>query len=72
MFTGQMSESEMKEERGAEYERLVKTGQLEGRTVQPMERPWRILGTIFGIAAFLFGILLIVLALSTELSQFIK
>jgi cytochrome b subunit of formate dehydrogenase/5-methylcytosine-specific restriction endonuclease McrA len=69
MLTGCMSESEMKEERPAEYERLVASGQLEARIVKPIALRWRIIGGVFGIGAFLLGIALIALAIRTELSQ---
>jgi len=72
MWTGQMTESEMQEERGTEYQRLVESGQLENRVVKPVQRRWRILGAVLGICAFLFGLFLIALALGTELSQFTR
>ena len=65
-----MTEAEMKEERAAEYERLVTTGHLEKRLVKSVALKWRILGTIAGVAALLFGMLLIILAIKTELGQF--
>lgn len=67
MWTGQISEEEMKEERPEEYENLVKANQLEEEIVEPMALRWRILGTILGMTAFLFGIFLIVLAIRTEI-----
>ncbi len=67
MLTGSMAESEMKEERGAEYDRLVASGELEKRVVKPMGRRWRILGRIAGILAFLTGLGLIALAMLSEL-----
>jgi cytochrome b subunit of formate dehydrogenase len=70
MLTGQMTEAEMKEERPAEYERLVTTGHLEKRLVKSVALRWRILGTIAGVAALLFGMILIILAIKTELGQF--
>jgi hypothetical protein len=72
MLTGQMPESEMIEERGDEYERLKASGKLEERIVPPVPRRWRIAGAIAGIAAFLFGMTLIALALSTELAKLWK
>jgi hypothetical protein len=70
MLTGQMTEDEMKEERPAEYERLVGSGKLAERLVDPIALKWRVLGAILGIAAFICGIVLIVLAIKTELGQF--
>jgi hypothetical protein len=71
MMTGQMPESEMIEERGAEYDRLKASGKLEERIVEPVPRGWRTAGAVLGIVAFLFGMALIVLALSTELQKII-
>lgn len=70
MFTGSMSEEEMIEERGREYERLVAEGKLEERVVPQMPLRWRIVGVVLGMSAFLMGIVLIVLAAKTEISQF--
>ncbi len=69
MLTGQMSENEMREERGAEYARLVAEGKLEERIVKPTPLHVRVLGGVAGIATFLFGIFLIALALSAEYFQ---
>jgi cytochrome b subunit of formate dehydrogenase len=67
MWTGQISEEEMKEERPAEYERLVAANELESRIEDPISLRWRIVGVVLGISAFLFGISLIILAIRTEL-----
>lgn len=67
MWSGHMPEDEMREERPEEYERLVKSGELESRIEEPMALRWRILGTVLGISAFLFGIALILLAIGTEI-----
>jgi cytochrome b subunit of formate dehydrogenase len=72
MLTGQMTETEIQEERPDEYERLVAAGELEKRIVKPATLKWRVLGTIGGIAALLFGIMLIILAIKTELSQIFR
>lgn len=69
MLTGQMPESEMIEERGLEYARLKAAGKLEERIVKAIPRRWRTAGAVLGIAAFLFGMVLIALALSTELAK---
>jgi cytochrome b subunit of formate dehydrogenase len=68
MMTGQMSETEFKEERAEQYERLAATGELDKLVVQPVAQKWRLLLTVLGIAALLFGIILIVLALKTQLT----
>lgn len=67
MWTGQISEEEMKEERPEEYEKLVKSNKLEEEIVEPMSLQWRVVGTVLGMAAFLFGIFLIILAIRTEI-----
>ncbi|MCX7015116.1 MAG: hypothetical protein NTW86_21615 [Candidatus Sumerlaeota bacterium] len=72
MFTGQMPESEMQHERPLEYERLVATGALDQAIVDPVPLRWRVVGAIGGLAALLCGITLIVLAIKTELGQFIR
>ena len=70
MLTGQMTEDEMKDERPAEYERLVAEGKLEERIVPPVPFYLRAIGAVLGMIAFLTGIILIALALKTEISQF--
>lgn len=67
MWSGQMSEAEMKEERPAEYERLVASSELDARIVPPMTIKRRIAGIVLGMAAFLFGMVLIILAIRTEI-----
>jgi cytochrome b subunit of formate dehydrogenase len=67
MWTGQMSEDELKEERPALYEQLVAANQLDAQIVPPMSMRLKALGTVLGFAAFLFGIFLIILAIRTEL-----
>lgn len=69
MLTGRMTESEMKEERPAEYQRLVESGLLEKRIVKPVPFKWRLVGAIFGIIAFLFGMFLIVMAIRSEIGH---
>ena len=70
MLTGQMTESEMMEERPAEYERMIAEGKLDQRTSDPVALGWRVLGATIGILTFLIGVSLIALALKTEISQF--
>ncbi|MBI4583287.1 MAG: hypothetical protein HY717_04615 [Planctomycetes bacterium] len=69
MLTGCMSETEMKEERPAEYERLVATGEIEKRLVRQVGLRWRVLGRIGGILAFMTGVALIALAIISEFSN---
>ena len=72
MLTGQIRESQMREERADEYRRLAESGELEGLARAPAPRLWRFLGALAGIAAFLFGMALILLALKTELGQWLR
>lgn len=67
MWTGQISEEELKEERPAEYQKLVESNTLEQEIVEPMALHWRIVGVVLGMSAFLFGIMLIILAIRTEI-----
>jgi cytochrome b subunit of formate dehydrogenase len=60
MFTGQVTEEELKEERPAEYERLLREGQLDAK-VAPPEPSWVwVGGRIVGSLAVLTGLLLLV------------
>ena len=72
MLTGYITESEMKEERPVEYERLVANGELESRIVQPMALKWRLIGAALGIMTFTIGIVLIVLIIRSELDQVLR
>ncbi len=63
MFTGQVSEDELRRERPAEYERLVREGRLETLSVPP-EPDWVSTGgRIIGTAAVATGLLLLVFIL---------
>lgn len=68
MLTGQMPESEMREERADEYVRLQQAGKLEERVVPPVSVWWRIFGRVTGVLSFLCGLTLIALALLTEVA----
>ncbi len=68
MWTGQIPEAELKEERPAQYEQLLEANQLEQEIVEPMPLRWRVLGAGLGMAAFAFGIMLIILAIRTEIT----
>ncbi len=61
MFTGRLPEGEFKEERGAEYERLVRTGQLEALRVAPAPKWYRMFAVIMGITAMAIGTTLVIL-----------
>jgi cytochrome b subunit of formate dehydrogenase len=65
MFTGRLPEDEFKEERGAEYERLVANGELDALRVDPAPRWYRIVAVMLGVLAMAIGTtiaLLIILA----------
>ena len=61
MFTGQLPEEELKHERGAEYERLVATGEIERLRVAPAPRWHRTVAVIAGLVAMAIGTTLVVL-----------
>lgn len=61
IFTGRLPEDVFKHERGAEYARLVETGQLEKLRVRPPRRWWRWLATLIGIVAMTIGLTLVAL-----------
>jgi cytochrome b subunit of formate dehydrogenase len=63
IFTGVESEEEFKEKRSQEYERLVKTGQLESRLGPAPQRWWINFARIIGFSAIFVGLLLLVLTL---------
>ena len=61
IFTGSLPEEELKEQRPAEYERLVRTGQLESlreKAPDPANRP-RIIAVALGLVSI--GLILITL-----------
>ena len=61
IFTGRISEHELKAERGIEYERLVREGRLAGKEAPPPTAESQWFGWVVGGAALLLGILAIVL-----------
>jgi len=69
IFTGRLSEAELRHERPAEYERLVRSGEIDRLTVPPpTPSTWRI-GRVVGTIALTIGlglVLLIMFALATE------
>ena len=59
IFTGRVSENELKHERPAEYERLVRTGRLQDVVdVPPSGRSWKI-GRVIGTTAVTIGLTLV-------------
>jgi hypothetical protein len=69
IFTGRLSEAELRHERPAEYERLVRSGEIDRLTVPPpTPSTWKI-GRVVGTIALTIGlglVLLIMFALATE------
>jgi hypothetical protein len=63
IFTGVESEEEFKDKRSQEYERLVKTGQLESRLGPAPQKWWINFARIIGFSAIFVGLLLLVLTL---------
>ena len=61
MFTGRLSEDEFKHERGAEYERLAASGELEKLRVAPAPKWYRPLAITAGLGAMAIGTTLVVL-----------
>jgi cytochrome b subunit of formate dehydrogenase len=63
IFTGSLPEAELKEQRPEEYERLVRTGQLESLRVPAPDRARRPMIVTIAVVSVGFGILLLVLIL---------
>jgi len=61
MFSGSLPEEEFKEERPAEYERLVAQGRLEALRVAPPRRGYRVFAVLMGMTAMAVGTTLVVL-----------
>ena len=49
---------------------MIADGMLDARTAPPVALRWRLLGAVLGLLAFAVGIILIALALKTEIGQF--
>ncbi|HEY3276547.1 MAG TPA: cytochrome b/b6 domain-containing protein [Syntrophorhabdaceae bacterium] len=65
IFTGRISEGEMKEERPSEYDRLSREGRLESLRSAP-PAPWlTILSYVVGFAALAVGVISIILVIGT-------
>jgi len=65
VFTGRISEHEMKDERLVQYERLTREGQLAPKESTPPTDESRWFGYLVGGAALVLGIIAIVLIVST-------
>jgi cytochrome b subunit of formate dehydrogenase len=61
IFTGTVSEAELKHERPGEYERIVRTGEIERLVEPPPSRETWTMGRIVGTTAVLIGLTLVVL-----------
>jgi hypothetical protein len=61
MFTGRLPEEELRHERGAEYERLVATGEIQRLRVPPSPRWHRQLAVVAGLVAMAIGTTLVAL-----------
>lgn len=63
MFSGSWDLEEFKEERPLEYERLLKSGELEKRLVEPPSKKANILYHVLGFSLLTIGILLLILVM---------
>ena len=60
MFSGRITEAELKHERARQYERLIAEGRLHELEVRDDWGSWKYLFTIFGMSALIVGLLLAV------------
>lgn len=60
IFTGKITLSRFKEERSAEYERLVSEGKLDTILSDPPSRTARTVSKIFGFAAYISGLIMVI------------
>lgn len=67
IFTGSVTEDELRHERAAQYERLARGGQLDARAVPAPTDAERRRGYVVGTAGLLLGLLLFVLILQAVL-----
>jgi hypothetical protein len=63
MFTGSVPVEEFRREHGLEYERLVKSGELQKHLVDAPSRPMTVGSRILGLVLIGFGLTLLVLVL---------
>jgi cytochrome b subunit of formate dehydrogenase len=61
IFTGRLTENELKEQHPVEYQRLVETGELEKLRTKAPPRWLRTFGVAFGTSAILIGFITIIL-----------
>ena len=67
VFTGRVSEHELKTERAVEYERLLAQGALAAKQAPPPTTESRLFGWIVGGTALALGIVVILLIVSSVL-----
>jgi cytochrome b subunit of formate dehydrogenase len=72
VFTGEISEHEMQEERPLEYERLKEEGRLEELLVAPKSPAYSRRIRILGIGLLLIGLILVALIIWAGLSGFVQ
>jgi len=58
MFSGHVTEDELKHERAAQYERMVTAGELETHETLGEWAQWKLIVNIFGVAAIALGLAL--------------
>ncbi len=68
IFTGKMTLSRFKEERAVEYERLVSEGKLDTVLTDPPSATAQIVSKIFGFAAYISGVLMVIAIFVTLLT----
>jgi cytochrome b subunit of formate dehydrogenase len=68
IFTGKMTLAKFKDERKSEYDRVVSEGQLETIMTYPPSRKARLFSKIFGFAAYISGLILVVAIFVTLLT----
>lgn len=66
IFTGRLTEEELKEERPLEYERLIKNGEIDEIKTYPTPRWLKNFSAIVGFSALIVGIVIVILIGITE------
>jgi hypothetical protein len=61
IFTGRISEHELKDERATEYERLAREGALEAKVAPPPTNESQVFGWFVGGTALILGIVAVAL-----------
>ncbi len=67
IFVGRISLEELKEERPAEFQRMLESGELEGRLDEPVHHIETRWARVFGLSALAFGVVLLLLIVSAVL-----